>query len=213
VTTNQLISLLAADLKPVDSGRVSRALLVALGVGAAAVFGATSLVFGLRLEMSSSRYLDFQLAKLAFTSSVVVTAAIFLARFARPGADGRSLAVFVPLPFVAIATFASAELALAHWSTWGAMIFGKTWLTCIFSIPSLAIGPFIAVVWALRTGAPTDLTGAGAVAGLVAGGLSAMACSLPCLDESFPAIAVWYGLPIAVCGTAGAKLGPSLLRW
>lgn len=213
MTTDQLISLLVADLKPVDPGRLSRVLLIALGAGAAAAFAAMFLVFGLHPEMFNAKYLDFQLAKLAFTSSVIATAAVFLARFARPGAEGRSLVVFVPLPFLAIAAFASAALASAHWSTWGSMIFGKTWLTCIFSIPVLAIAPFMAVVLALRTGAPTDLTRAGAVAGLVAGGLSAMACSLPCLDDSLPAIAVWYGLTIAICGTLSAKLGPSLLRW
>ncbi len=213
MNTNQLISLLVADLEPVNPQRVSRALLMALGVGAAAAFGAMLLVFDLRLELFSAKYLDFQLAKLAFTSSAAATAAAFLTRFARPGTEGNSFLVFVSLPYISIAAFASAVLASAHWSTWGSMILGQTWLTCIFSIPVLAIAPFMAVVWALRTGAPTDLIRAGTVAGLVAGGLSAMACSLPCLDDSLPAIAVWYGLTIAICGTLGAKLGPSLLRW
>jgi hypothetical protein len=55
--------------------------------------------------------------------------------------------------------------------------------------PLLAIVPFMAIVWALRARAPTDLASAGADAGLVAAGLSAMACSLPCLDDSYPSMA------------------------
>lgn len=212
-TTDQLINLLVADLEPVDLTRPLRALLVALGAGAAAAFGAMLLIFGWRPEIISAAYLDFQLIKLAFTSSVTATAAVLLARLARPGAEDRSLPMFVWAPFLAMAAFASAALASAQWSTWGVMIFGNSWLTCLFSIPILAIAPFMAVVRALRIGAPTDLTRAGAVAGLVAGGLGAMACSLACPDDSLPAIAVWYGLTITICGSLGARLGPSLLRW
>jgi hypothetical protein len=213
MTTDQLIGLLVADLVPADPRHLSRVLLTALVVSAAATFGVMLLFFDLPPETFSARYLDFQLAKLAFTSSVVATAAVFHGRFARPGADRRSLVVLAPLPFFAIAAFASVALMSAEWSMWGSMILGKTWLTCVIFIPALAIIPFIAVVWALRAGAPTDQSCAGAVAGLLAGGLSAMACSLPCPDDSLPAIAAWYGLTIAICGALGAKLGPSLLRW
>jgi hypothetical protein len=139
MTTDQLIGLLVADLVPVDPGRLSRVLLTALLAGAAATFGAMLLLFDLPPETFSTRYLDFQLAKLAFTSSVVATAAVLLDRFARPGAEGRSLVVFAPLPFLAIAAFALAALASAKWTMWGSMILGNTWLTCIISIPVLAI--------------------------------------------------------------------------
>ena len=211
--TDQLIELLTADLKPVDRGRISRALIMALAIGATAAFSAMFLFLKPRHEMFDSRNLIFLLAKLLFTLGVVASAAMFLPRFARPGTDGRSILPFVALPFVAIIALAAAALASSHWSTWGNMIVGKNWLTCFFSIPLFATVPFAAVVWALRIGAPTDRTRAGATAGLVAGGLSAAACALPCADDSFPSIALWYGLMIGICTSFGARLGPRLLRW
>jgi hypothetical protein len=213
MTTEQLIKLLVADLEPVDCGRIARALVMAMVAGAAATFGVMFLLLGPHPKTFDHENSSFLVMKLMFTSGVVAMAAVFLPQIARPGAVGRNFLVFVSLPFLAIAALASEALASAHWSMWGNMIVGSTWLACLFTIPFLALAPFLALVWALRVGAPTALIRAGAAAGLVAGGLSAMACSLPCLDHSFPSIAVWYGLPIVICAIVGAKLGPSLLRW
>lgn len=213
MTTDQLISLLAADLKPVDRKRLSRTLFIAMVAGTAAVFGVTLLLLGPRPERFGGEHSGFLMLKLLFTSGVVATAAMFLPQVARPGSEGRSFLMFVLLPFIVIAALALATIGPVHWSTLGNVVFGKNWLTCLLSIPLIAIAPFVAIVTALRTGAPTDLTRAGADAGLVAGGLSAMACSLPCLDSSFASIAVWYGFTIGICAIVGAKLGPTLLRW
>jgi len=65
----------------------------------------------------------------------------------------------------------------------------------------------------VRQAAPTDLARAGALAGLVAGGVSATAYALHCTDDSLPFVALWYGGTIALCTIAGAALGPRLLRW
>jgi hypothetical protein len=62
-------------------------------------------------------------------------------------------------------------------------------------------------------GDPTDLVGAGAFAGLVAGSISAMAYALHCTDDSLPFVTVWYSGTIALCTLAGALWGPRLLRW
>jgi hypothetical protein len=62
-------------------------------------------------------------------------------------------------------------------------------------------------------GAPTNLVRAGAFAGLIAGGVSAMAYALHCTDDSLPFIAVWYGGTIVLCTLAGAALRPRPLRW
>jgi hypothetical protein len=53
----------------------------------------------------------------------------------------------------------------------------------------------------------------GAFAGLIAGGVSAMAYALHCTDDSFPFVGVWYGGTVLLCILAGAALGPRLLRW
>jgi len=93
------------------------------------------------------------------------------------------------------------------------MILGDEWLECLLSIPIIAIVPFAVTIFAVRRAAPTNLVRAGAVAGLVAGGISAMAYALHCTDDSLPFVAVWYGGTIVLCTLAGAVLGPRLLRW
>jgi hypothetical protein len=213
MTTDQLINLLVADLKPVDRGRLPRALNIAVAAGAMMALAGVFMVSGPRPENFSGKYLNVELTKLVFTWSVVAITAAFLLRAARLGEIRRGLAAMVLIPFAAIALAAIAELASVHWSAWGSVVVGKTWVTCLLFIPLLAIDPFVAVVRALRIGASTDLAAAGAAAGLVAGGVSAMACSLPCLDDSFTSIAVWYGIMILICAAVGAKLGPRLLRW
>lgn len=213
MTTDQLIALLVADLKPVDRRCILRAVIVALITSTAAAFGVMFLIFGSRPEMPGARDPDFLASKLLFAFAVVVTGAIFLPRLARPGAEMGSSTVLILTPFAAIAAVAAVALGSAHFSAWTGMIIEKDWLTCLLSIPLLAVLPFTALIWALRVGAPTDRTCAGEIAGLVAGGLGAMACAFPCVDGSLPSIALWYGLPIGICATFGAMLGPSLLRW
>jgi hypothetical protein len=50
------------------------------------------------------------------------------------------------------------------------MVFGPQWAACLICIPLFAAVPFASLIWALRKGAPTNLTRTGAIAGLVAGG-------------------------------------------
>src|SRR6266849_4005832 len=106
MTTDQLIILLAADLKPVDRRRILRAVLVALTIGTAAAFGVMPLIFGIRPEMPGVRNSDFLAIKLLFAFAVVVTGAIFLPRLARPGAEMRSSPALIFIPFAAIAAAA-----------------------------------------------------------------------------------------------------------
>ena len=61
------------------------------------------------------------------------------------------------------------------------------------------IMPFAVIIWAVRQAMPTDLRRAGALAGLVAGALSATGYALHCVDDSVPFIALWYGGTIALC--------------
>ena len=77
----------------------------------------------------------------------------------------------------------------------------------------IAIVPFAATIFAVRRAAPTNLVRAGAIAGLIAGGVSAIAYALHCTDDSLPFVAAWYGGTIVLCTLAGAALGPRLLRW
>ena len=140
-------------------------------------------------------------------------ASIYLTRLARPGGERKTSSVFVAIPFGAIAVLSVISLGFAPSSHWDKMIVGDQWLECLLSIPIIAIVPFAVSIWAVRRAAPTNLVRAGAFAGLIAGGVSAMAYALHCTDDSLPFVAVWYGGTIVLCTLAGAALGPRLLRW
>lgn len=86
MTTEQLIDLLVADLKPVDRRRILWAVIIALAAGTAASFGTMLSIFGLSPELLSGRSLDFLSIKVLFASGVVGTAAVFLTRLGRPAA-------------------------------------------------------------------------------------------------------------------------------
>ena len=77
----------------------------------------------------------------------------------------------------------------------------------------LAAPVFLGVAWALRRLAPTRLAMAGAAAGLLAGAVGATVYGLYCEETAAAFVVTWYTLGIAVCATAGALLGPRLLRW
>ncbi len=212
--TDDLVNLLSANLEAADRGKARRALAGALALGTAVAFGAMLALLGMRADALDLAPRVYIVMKLLFTLSVIVLATIFLIKFARPLAGRSRTLPLLMLPFAAIAIGAILSLLSAHSTTWDGMIFGKEWLTCLVSIPFFAVAPFAALVWALRkTAAPTDLGRAGAVVGLVAGGIGATAYVFHCPDDSLPFVAVWYGTTIALCTFIGAKLGPRLLRW
>jgi hypothetical protein len=140
-------------------------------------------------------------------------ASAYLTRLARPGGEGRTSSISAAVPFAAIVLLSAISLGLAPSSHWNKMVMGDEWLECLLSIPIIAIVPFAVIIAAVRRAAPTNLVRTGAVAGLIAGGVSAMAYALHCTDDSLPFVALWYGGTIVLCTLAGAALGPRLLRW
>ena len=210
--TNQLIDMLSTNVEHVRTGRLKQKLVWALIVGGAAAFCLMLTTVGLRTGVAGFRPGSLAL-KLLFTLSLVGVGSALLVRLMRPGQVGQKLLAFVFLPFFIVVCAGVASLVFGQPMAWGHMIFGMQWATCLLCIPLFAVVPFAALIWALRKGAPTNLTRAGAVAGLVAGALGATAYAFHCPDDSVPFIAIWYGTLVALCGVIGAMFGPRLLRW
>jgi hypothetical protein len=211
--TEDLITMLATNVEPVDHRQLERTVGVAVMLGAAVALGAMLLVFGVRADLSATGPVAFLLLKLAFMVALLVPASVYLLRLARPGGERRTPMAVVAAPFVAIVLLAAISLAFAPITYWDDMIGGDRWLECLVSIPVIAIVPFAAIIWALRRAAPTDPVRAGALGGLAAGAVSATGYALHCMDDSLPFVALWYGGTIAICTLAGALVGPRLLRW
>jgi hypothetical protein len=211
--TDDLVALLSTNPEPVDRSSVVRTLCVALAAGTIVALAIAFVGLGVRTDLMTPRALAFLVLKLAFAVGIVGLALVYLTRLARPGGERRTPSFLVAMPFLVIVFLAAISLWFAPSSHWNKMIVGDEWLECLLSIPIIAIVPFAIAIWAVRRAAPTNLARTGAFAGLIAGGVSAMAYALHCTDDSLPFVAVWYGGTIVLCTLAGAALGPRLLRW
>jgi len=213
MNTDDLVAMLSTNIEPIGRERVGRTISAAIVVGAAIAFGIMLAALGVRADLTTTHAMLFLLLKLVFALAVVGVATRYLMRLARPGGE-RGISPFViAVPFAAIAILGMISLGGAPSTYWNRMVVGDEWLECLLSIPIIAIVPFAVAIFAMRSAAPTNLVRSGAVAGLVAGGVSAMAYAFHCTDDSLPFVAVWYGGTIVLCTLAGAALGPRLLRW
>jgi hypothetical protein len=213
VKTDDLINIISTNVEAVAYREPKRMILIAAGLGAVTALVAMVLFLGVRTDLSELRPWQFIVVKTTFAGAIIGISLANLSRIARPGGERRVSIALGLTPFGGALIVAIASLAITPMSDWTAMIVGQYWLLCLLCIPLNAIVPFAAIIWAMRQLAPTNLMLAGAMAGRAAGGISAFAYSLHCTDDSFPFIALWYGLTIALCAVLGGVLGPRLLRW
>jgi hypothetical protein len=211
--TDELIDVLSTNVERVDTGKVSRNLQLAIAGGLVLTLTTGIAALGVRLDIQEPGVFGFLVFKIAFGVAVIVLGSHYLLKHARPGGEMRSWISLTVAPFVAVMALAGATLLSASPSHWDHMMMGQGWLECLLSIPIIAIVPFAVIMWAVRQAAPTNLRRTGALAGLVAGGVSATAYALHCTDDSLPFVALWYGGTIVLCTLAGALSGPRLLRW
>jgi hypothetical protein len=210
--TDQLINLLSTNLEPVKRAETKKTLTWTILAGGLAAVCLMLVTVGLRPGGGwfISGYL---LLKLLFMLILIGAGAALLAKLVSPGQDGRKLCTVILLAFLGVGAAGVCALVLGPPAARDQMMMGSQWVTCALCIPLFAIIPFSALIWALRRGAPTNLARTGAVAGLVAGALGAVAYAFHCPDDSLPFIALWYGGMVALCALLGAMLGPRLLRW
>lgn len=211
--TDQLINLLSTNVEPVKSGQVRKTLAFAIIAGGGAAFCVMLGTVGVRADLADASHLFVVALKLVFPITLIALGALLLSKLVRPGQEGRKLFRLLLLPFLVVAIAAAVALVSETPMVWGRMIFGMNWAMCLLCIPLFAVVPFVALIWFLRKGAPTELRRTGAIAGLVAGALGATAYAFHCPDDSIPFIAIWYGAMVALCGFVGSLLGPKLLRW
>ena len=130
----------------------------------------------------------------------------------RPEAARTALPVWVPAAII-FALGIATELALVPRGEWFARMVGGSPLACFLSVFALSLPVLAGALWALRAGAPAHPRRSGAVAGMLAGGVTAALYLLHCPGDSLLYALAWH-VPamLAVIGL-GAALGPRLLRW
>ena len=209
--TEEFIRALAAD----RTVEIRPGLAFGLALAAGAVIAATVflLALGVRPDILAA------LHTVRFPFKFVVTIALFAAglrlalALARPGGDAAAAARLLAAPALLIGGALVIELAVVPTAAWGPRLIGSNATVCLSAIPVIAIGPLVAILLALRRGAPTAPARAGASAGLVAAALAATFYAAHCTDDSPLFVATWYSLAIAFVVAVGALLGPRVLRW
>ena len=210
--TNELVQLLAADARP-RGASISSVWWGAVGLAitlAAAVFLAT---LDPRPDIVAAAETPRFLLK--FVVAIMLAASAFgLDRaLSRPGGTWRKAMPYLAAAPVLLAMAVIVELLLLPPDTWSAKLVGTNSVVCLTFIPLLGIGPLIIFLLALRHGAPSRPILAGAVAGLLAGGIAATFYAVQCTDDSPLFVATWYTAAISGLAVAGAVGAHLLARW
>jgi hypothetical protein len=213
VRTDDLIDALASDAVPSTGESVGRTLVLGLALGAVVSIAVMVLWLGVRPDLMPAMRTGPFWMKFAYALSVAALGFGLVERLARPDGDG---GVFGPMLLGPLGVMT----ALAIYQLWGAseearlhMMMGHTYQVCARNIVIVSAPIFLGLFWAMRALAPTRLTLAGAVAGLLAGAAGTFIYAFHCDESAAPFVVIWYTLGIAAVGVLGALMGRSLLRW
>jgi hypothetical protein len=210
--TDDLIAALCADA-PQQQTPPRRAFAIAIAAGAL-IAGATFLLtLGPRPDFLSAIHtmrFDF---KFVVTLVLAVTAILVVRDMARPEIRRSPMRPLLLLAPVLLVLAIGIEMMVVPSDLWMPRLIGHNMRFCTTMIPVFSIGPLALMLWALRRGAPRNPTRAGAIAGLVAGGIGATFYAAHCFDDSPLFVAIWYTLAIVFVAGVGALLGRRLLRW
>lgn len=210
--TSELIRALAAD------GRQHPASLSSVWWGAVglAIALATAVYFatlGPRPDIAAAAETPRFLFKFVVTITLAASAFGLARALSRPDETWRKAIPYLAAAPTLIAVAVTAELLLLPPDTWSAKLIGTNSMACLAFIPLMGIGPLIIFLRVLRHGAPARPALAGAVAGLLAGGIAATFYAAKCTDDSPLFVATWYTIAIAGLALVGAVTAYRFARW
>jgi hypothetical protein len=210
--TNELIRAIAADARRpgMPMRRAWRMAVLAAILLAASAFLA---VLGPRHDIGEALSTIRFPFKFAVTLTLAASALALLRALSQP-TDAAAIRVLLLLLAPALLAVAIAtELAVVPPSQWMIRMVGTNNLSCLTFIPLIGIAPLAVFLATLRYGAPSRPAIAGAVAGLLAGAVSATFYALHCPDDSPLFLSVWYTAAIAILAVIGAMIAPRIAQW
>lgn len=209
--TEDFIHALAADrtVEPAPG----RMFALALAIGAVIAVTVFELALGVRSDAGTALHTLRYPFKFVVTVALAIAGVNLAVALVRPGADVRTAARRFVVPALLIGGAVVVELIVVPASGWRARLVGNNAAICLTAIPVIAIGPLVALLYAMRHAAPTAPGRAGAGAGLLAAALAATFYASHCTDDSPLFVAFWYTIAIAIVIAAGALLGSRILRW
>jgi hypothetical protein len=208
--TDDLIAALAREPVAV-APPLSRSALsgLALGLPLALLLMAASI--GIRADIGEVLVDPWFLTKLALAGAASFAGYRAALAALTPGAGlvMRWVVAFVAL----VGTAIGADLLVHGLEDAAARMEGDNGLKCLVLVPAFSVLPLAVLIWCLRDGAPVSPGRAGALVGLLAGGVGSFAYGLHCTDDSPLFFALWYLAAIALVAGAGALIGARALRW
>lgn len=209
--TDKLIAALVADraLAARPIGRLLAGALIAGGLVSLVLF---AVELGVRADLAPALQtwrFDLKIVLVLIALAAAFGLCVALSRPVLPGHPTRRL-----LPLAALAVVAVAiELVVLPAASWAGRLVGSNAVICLVAIPVLSVAPLVAVLMAMRAGAPASPALAGAAAGLLAATAGAALYAFHCFDDSPLFVVTWYTLAAIPVVLLGALVGQRLLRW
>ncbi len=211
--TDELVTLLAGSVEPVERNATTKRFRFAMLFGVFLTTLAMVFTLGIRPDVAIVVAEPMFWVKLLFPAAVAAVALYASMQLARPGMKPRYVPQLLIALLVGVWVLAGVSLVGAAPVERRELVFGHTWLFCLVLIPLLAIPTFITVMWAMKGLAPIQLRSAGTAAGLLSGAVSAAVYALHCPELGAPFIAIWYVLGMSIPALVGSLIGPRLLHW
>jgi hypothetical protein len=212
VNTDQLISALVADVKPVRRllDPMQRA---ALWVAAALVCVSLGLLhFGVRRDIDSAWHDVTFILRLALLVSTMWLSVIAAFRLAVPGRDTRAWSRWWPIIGLA------ALVALAAGEVITGLLYGdagsplRAWM-CVRKVAFVGTVPAILAVALIQRAEAVEPKWTALLGVLAAGAAGALTSELACPIKAPIHIMLWHVLPVALSAGLGAVIGSILLAW
>ena len=211
--TDDLINLMRASSRSVDTGWLRRVTWLGAFAAFAATAGLVLLTLGTRPDLAGAWTTPPVIAKALFGASIAAIALTLFQSSLRPGLKPARRLPVVAIPLLVAAGWALLTLAQAPAEQWDTLIFGRHWQACLIAVTLYALLPLVVLFLLARRCAPVDGALTGACAGLASAGLATVAYSLHCPDDTAPFLATWYTLATAIVAALGALILPRFLRW
>jgi hypothetical protein len=211
--TEDLVSLLSTGAEAVDLRLPSKRWLLALAGGALIALLLTAGLLKLNPALWHETSKPMFWVRETYCAVLGVLGFITVVRLARPGLRLGLAPMGIPVAVIAMWVLGVMTLVAASPKNRAPLILGHTAVVCPFLIALVAAPLLMALLWVMRSLAPTQLRRAGAASGFAAGSIGALIYTLHCPELAAPFLGIWYLLGMLIPTAIGAWLGPRLLRW
>jgi hypothetical protein len=211
--TQDLIQMLASDVRAVPRYALDRRIAVGILAGAAISLLLVVGLVGVRPDLDVAIH-DFPFwIRWTYTVSLGIGAVLTTANLARPETMRLRRLWLLGVPVLLLMGVGIVEMAHSPPQAWQGLWLGRSWRVCPWLILFLSLPIFVGLLWSFRQFAPSRPRVAGAAAGLAAGAWSATLYCLHCPEVSAIFVLTWFSLGMGLAAALGAALGRLLLRW